>query len=248
MKRVKLTIEYDGSNYVGWQKQKDGKSIQQEIESCLEKLFKQKIETFASGRTDAGVHAFGQVAHFDIYKPKIEINKIYLALNYLLKNSENQIIILKSEKISSLFNSRFSVRKKIYLYKILNRTTPSSIFKNKVWFIPQKLNIEKMKQSSKILIGNFDFSAFRSINCQAENPKRSIKDIKILKKNNLIEIRVIGKSFLHNQVRIIVGTLVNSGLEKWDEKEVKKILHSRDRRNAGPTAPAHGLYLEKIMY
>ncbi len=248
MQRVKLTIEYDGSNYVGWQKQKDGKSVQQEIESCLEKLFNQKIQTFVSGRTDAGVHAFGQVAHFDINRPKIEINKIYLALNYLLKNSKNQIVILKSEQISSLFNSRFSVKKKIYLYKILNRTTPSSIFNNKVWFIPKKLNIEKMKQSSKILIGNFDFSAFRSINCQAENPKRSIKDIKILKKNHLIEIRVIGKSFLHNQVRIIIGTLVNSGLEKWDKKEIKKILSSRDRRNAGPTAPAHGLYLEKIMY
>ena len=248
MNRVKLIIEYDGSNYVGWQKQKNGKSIQQEIESCLEKLFDETIPIYVSGRTDAGVHAFGQVAHFDINNPGIEISKIYSALNYLLKKSDNQIVILRSDKVSSLFDSRFSVKKKTYLYRIFNRTTPSSIFKNRVWFIPQKLNIEKMKQSSKVLIGNYDFSAFRSINCQAKNPQRSIKDIKIQKKKNLIEIRVIGKSFMHNQVRIIVGTLINSGLERWDKKEVKKILNSKDRKNAGPTAPAHGLYLEKIMY
>ncbi len=248
MERVKLTIEYYGSNYVGWQKQKNGKSIQEEIESCLEKLFKVKIQIFVSGRTDAGVHALAQIAHFDLEKSNIKITKISFALNYFLKKTNNQITILKSEKVSSSFDSRFSVKQKTYLYKILNRSTPSFILENRVWYFPRKLNITRMKDSSEVLIGKKDFNAFRSINCQAKTSLRSITKIKIKKSKDNVEIRVLGRSFLHNQVRIIVGTLVNVGIEKWNKKKVLKILESKDRNNAGPTAPSCGLYLEEVSY
>ncbi len=248
MIRIKLTIEYDGSNYVGWQKQKNGRSVQQQIEDCLEKLFKEKINIYGAGRTDAGVHALGQVAHFDLNNLNIDEKKISLAINYLLKKNENKISILNSEKISQNFDSRFSVKKKTYLYKILNRTTASFILEGKVWFIAKRLNLDLMKKASKVLIGKFDFNAFRSIHCQAKISERSIKDIKIKKSKDCIEIRVIGRSFLHNQVRIIVGTLVNVGKGVWDQKKTLTILESKNRQNAGPTAPACGLYLEKITY
>ncbi len=248
MERVKLTIEYYGSNYVGWQRQKNGKSVQGEIESCLEELFQSKIQIFVAGRTDAGVHALGQIAHFDLEKSNIKISKISFAINHLLKKTKNQITILKSEKVSSLFHSRFSVKKKTYLYKILNRSTSSFILENRVWYFPRKLNINKMIDSSELFIGKKDFSAFRSINCQAKTSVRSITNLKIKKIKDSIEIRVVGKSFLHNQVRIIVGTLINIGIEKWNKNKILKILKSKDRKNAGPTAPPCGLYLEKIIY
>ena len=248
MGRIKLTIEYDGSEYVGWQKQQNGRSIQEEIEICLEKLFNSKIKIYVSGRTDAGVHAFGQIAHFDLKKSHIETKKISNALNYLLKKSKNKITILKSEKVSAIFHSRFSVKKKIYLYKILNRSTPSFIQENRVWHFPRLLNTGKMKEASHVLIGKKDFNAFRSINCQAKTSIRSLEAIKIKKNNDNIEIRVFGKSFLHNQVRIIIGTLVNVGIGKWDDEKVLEILKSKDRTKAGPTAPSCGLYLEKVTY
>lgn len=248
MRRIKLTIEYDGSDYVGWQRQQNGRSIQEEIEICLNKLFNSKIKIYVSGRTDAGVHAFGQIAHFDVEKSHIEIKKISNALNYLLKKSKNKITILKSEKVSSMFHSRFSVKKKIYLYKIFNRSTPSFILENRVWHFPRLLNTSNMKEASQVLIGKNDFNAFRSINCQAKTSVRSLEAIKIKKNKFNIEIRVFGKSFLHNQVRIITGTLVNVGIGKWDYKRVLEILKSKDRTKAGPTAPSCGLYLEKVTY
>jgi tRNA pseudouridine38-40 synthase len=246
--RVKITIEYDGSIYVGWQKQRTGRSVQQEIESSLEKLFNEKINIFVSGRTDAGVHAMSQVAHFDLNQNKVAINKISFAVNHLLNKKKNKIVILKSQKVSQDFNARFSVKEKTYLYKILNRSTPSFILENKVWFIPQKLSVDIMRNHSRYLVGKFNFNAFRSSHCQAKTSIRSIKDIKIKKSKDIIEIRVVGKSFLHNQVRIIVGTLVNLGKETFEKNKILQILKSKDRRKAGPTAPACGLYLEKIKY
>ena len=248
MGRIKLTIEYDGSEYVGWQRQQNGRSIQEEVEICLEKLFKAQIKIYVSGRTDAGVHAFEQIAHFDLKKSNMETKKISNALNYLLKKSKNKITILKSEDVSETFHSRFSVKKKIYLYKILNRSTPSFILENRVWHFPRLLNISKMKEASKVLTGKKNFNAFRSINCQAKTSIRSLEAIKIKKNKSNIEIRVFGKSFLHNQVRIIVGTLVNVGVGKWDCNKVLEILKSKDRTKAGPTAPSCGLYLEKVTY
>ena len=246
--RIKIKIEYDGSNYIGWQKQNSGRSIQKEIEDCLDELFGEKILLKVAGRTDAGVHAYGQVAHFDLEKTKINVSKISLALNHLLSKKKNKIVILKSEKTPTSFDSRFSVKEKTYLYKILNRSAPSFILKERAWFVPQTLTLDLMKDAAQELIGKFDFNAFRSSHCQAKTSIRSIKYIKIKKIKDIIEIRVIGKSFLHNQVRIIVGTLVNVGKGIFDKKKIIEILDSKDRCTAGPTAPPYGLYLEKIKY
>ncbi len=248
MYRIKLTIEYDGDDYIGWQVQKTGKSIQGEIEKCLKKLFKVKIRIYVAGRTDAGVHALQQVAHFDIEEINFEIKKIAMALNHLLMISKNNIVILKSERVSLSFNSRFSVKKKTYLYKIINRSTPSIIFKKRAWFVPKKLDLKLIKKLSENLIGEFDFNAFRSRDCQSKSSIRSINDIKVKKTKDYIELRVIGKSFLHNQVRIIVGTLIKITRDQGSNDEILNILNSKDRKKAGPTAPAHGLYLEKIIY
>ena len=248
MFRVKLVVEYDGSNYVGWQRQNNGKSIQEEIEKSLKKIFNENIEITVAGRTDAGVHAFGQVAHFDLKKKNIDENKIYKAINFFLKHNDNNITVLSSKFEHQNFHSRFSVKKKIYLYKIHNRETNSHLLSKRVWFVPQKISIIKMKRAAKFLIGKHDFNAFRSSNCQAKKTLRSIDGITISKKDSCIEIRVKGKSFMHNQVRIIVGTLIKVGINKLDEECVKKILRSKNRNRAGPTAPAEGLYLEKIIY
>ena len=248
MIRVKLLIEYDGSEYVGWQSQNNGRSVQGEIEHALRKIFNKKLRIYVAGRTDAGVHAFGQVAHFDLEKKIIDQNRIFKAINFFLKARKNKITILSSKFINENFHSRFSAKKKIYLYKIHNRETLSHLLSKRVWHFPQKIDIQKIKKASKILIGKYDFNAFRSTNCQAKTSIRTIDDIKIKKEKECIEIRIYGKSFMHNQVRIIVGTLLKIGIKKICENNLKEILMSKDRRNAGPTAPADGLYLEKIIY
>ena len=248
MIRIKLILEYDGSNYVGWQKQNNGKSIQGEIEKTLMKIFNDNIELTVAGRTDAGVHAFGQVAHFDLKKKIIDEKKIYKAINFFLKQTDNKITVLDSSFVDENFHSRFSVKKKIYLYKIHNRDTNSHLLSKRAWFVPQRISLIKMKKASEHLIGKHDFNAFRSSSCQSKKTLRSIDDILISKKDKCIEIRVKGKSFMHNQVRIIVGTLIKVGMNKLSERSVKKILSSKDRSKAGPTAPSEGLYLEKIIY
>ena len=245
--RIKLTIEYDGTNYVGWQKQKNGISVQEEIEKCLKKLLKDKISIYVAGRTDSGVHALEQVAHFDTIE-KIEPKKISSGLNYYLKSSKNSISIINSKKVSNSFHSRFSAKKRTYLYKILNRKSPSPILQNKTWWIPYKLDLDKMKDASEFFIGKNDLNSFRSQNCQAKNSIRSIDTLNIIKKKDIIFFSISAKSFLHNQVRIIIGSLINVGRGYWDAKKIKEIIEIKKRSAAGPTAPAEGLYLEKIKY
>ena len=248
MPRIKLKIEYDGTEYVGWQAQRNGVSIQGEIEESLKQIFNQEIKLYVAGRTDAGVHALGQVAHFDIENLSIETDKIFKALNFFLKKKKNKITILESKIVNKNFHSRFSVRKKYYLYQVFNRETQSYIQENKVWFIPQKINIERMKNASKFFLGKNDLNAFRSIDCQAKSSIRTIDEIKIKKESDFIKLRISGKSFLHNQVRIMVGTLIQIGKEILKETDIKRIIQSKDRKNAGPTAPPSGLYLERILY
>ena len=155
---------------------------------------------------------------------------------------------MESKIVNKNFHSRFSVRKKYYLYQVFNRETQSYIQENKVWFIPQKINIERMKNASKFFLGKNDLNAFRSIDCQAKSSIRTIDEIKIKKESDFIKLRISGKSFLHNQVRIMVGTLIQIGKEILKETDIKRIIQSKDRKNAGPTAPPSGLYLERILY
>ncbi len=245
---IKIEIEYDGTDYIGWQKQAKGKSIQGEIESCLERIFNRKIKIFVAGRTDAGVHALGQVAHFETSNTTIDPAKIYLAINDHLLRSQNKIIIKSSIKKNKNFHARFSAKKRIYEYKIFNKSIPSPFINKRMWFVPWQLDISLIKRASQYLVGMHDFNAFRSRDCQANSAVRSIDSIKVVKKNFGIVITFNAKSFLHNQVRIMVGTLVNIGRNFWSVNKIKSILESKDRRNAGKTAPPHGLYLKKVTY
>ena len=245
--RVKITIEYDGTNYVGWQKQINGKSIQEEIEKCLKQLFKEKIDLYVAGRTDSGVHAMEQVAHFDT-NSLIDPKKVYLALNSLLQKSKNKISILNSEEVKQSFHSRFSAKKRTYLYKILNRKAFSPLYYNRFYHVPYFLDENLMINSSRYLIGNHDFNSFRSKDCQSISSMRTIENIIIARKDEKIQIEISAKSFLHNQVRIIVGTLVNIGRKFWNEQKLLEILEAKNRNFAGPTAPPLGLYLKKVNY
>lgn len=245
---IKLNIEYDGSNYVGWQSQLNGKSIQGEIEKSLIKIFKRKIPLYVAGRTDAGVHALDQVAHFEIDGGiDIDPKKLCMAINYYL-GKHNQIIITKSSKENLKFHSRFSASERIYLYKIFNRRIPSPLVKTRNWFVPQRIDINLIQSASDILIGTHDFNSFRSTACQSKNSIRTIKQIEVKKSGYEITLKFSAKSFLHNQVRIVVGSLVNVGRKFWKKEKIKEILDEKDRSVAGPTAPAHGLYLKKIIY
>lgn len=245
---IKIEIEYDGTEYVGWQRQLEGKSIQGEIENCLEKIFKKKITIFVAGRTDAGVHALGQVAHFEIENCNIDPSKLYLAINSHLIKSQNQIVVKSSRKKSKNFHARFSAKKRIYEYKIFNKQVISPFINKRMWFVPHKLDISLIKKASLNLIGSHDFNAFRSSGCQATSAYRSIESVCVKKKSFGVVITFKAKSFLHNQVRIMVGTLVNIGRNFWDVNRIKFILDSKDRKNAGKTAPPHGLYLKKVTY
>ncbi|MDC0037069.1 tRNA pseudouridine(38-40) synthase TruA [Alphaproteobacteria bacterium] len=244
MNKYKLKIEYDGSNFVGWQKQNNGISIQESIEKAIFELTSEKIIVFGAGRTDAGVHALGQVAHFDLEK-NFNINKIRDGLNHHLR--PHPIAILKVENASNSFHARFSAKQRIYEYLITNRRAPLTIKKNKSWSIFKKIELEKMKYEANFFIGKHDLQAFRSIDCQSNTSIKTIDEIKISKNNENLNISISAKSFLHSQVRIMVGTLVEIGKGKITES-ISQIIESKDRTRAGVTAPAHGLYLAKVNY
>lgn len=245
MNRYKIIIEYDGTNYVGWQGQKGKESIQETIENAIYKLSGEKVELMASGRTDTGVHALGQVAHFDL-KKSFRPFQIMMGLNdHLMKSS---IAIVASEQVDENFHSRFKAKMRHYRYDILNRRARAVLLANRVWQIPYELDIEKMKIAAKYLIGKHDFSSFRDAQCQASSPVKTIDNIKIEQNNNLISITISAKSFLQHMVRNIVGTLVLVGGNKIAPEEMEKILLAKDRKKSGPNAPACGLYLLKIDY
>jgi pseudouridylate synthase I len=249
-KRIALLIEYDGTNLVGWQKQNNGNSVQGEIEKAAKVLFKMDCDIQAAGRTDAGVHALGQVGHMDI---PIE-NKLSKKNNFYLVSAFNALLKKTNIKVRSIqncsfeFNARFSATKRFYLYKFLSRSAPPTLLKNKVWHIRRKIDIKSMKKASNFLIGHHDFTSFRSISCQASSPLRTIDKINFDINDDLIEMRIEAKSFLQNQVRIIAGSLIKVGSNIWKPEIISNILESKSRNLAGETAPACGLYLEKVSY
>ncbi len=254
MNRYKLTIEYDGKNFNGWQKQKGMKTIQGVIEESLFKFSGKNITIYGAGRTDTGVHASGQVAHFDIDESGLEdknskLGKLTMGINfYLSRLCDSNISILETKKVSNEFHSRFSAKARKYKYSILNRRTASPLLKDKTWRIPKPLDLQLMKTASKHLIGKHDFTAFRSIDCQAKSPIKTIDSITINNDGELIEICVEAKSFLMNQVRIIAGTLVDVGLLKKTDKDILSALSRKDKKFSGPTAPSSALVLQKVIY
>jgi tRNA pseudouridine38-40 synthase len=245
-----LLIEYDGNGLVGWQKQDEGVSVQGSLEKAAKSIFNEKFEIQGSGRTDAGVHAVGQVAH--IYLPKnhklTSKHPFYIisAFNALLKDTK--IRVISAKPVKSEFNARFSAVKRFYKYRILCRAAPPGLDKGKVWHIRQKLDLKLMEEGIKHILGQHDFTSFRTIKCQAKSPIRTLDEITFANEGDEVIIGVKAKSFLHSQVRIIVGTIVKIGDKTWDPEQIKKILHAKDRSLAGPTAPADGLYLEKVDY
>lgn len=244
MRNIKLTIEYEGSDFNGWQKQPNKLNIQGTIEKVLESITGEKVELNASGRTDAGVHAIGQVANFKT-NSNIPIEKFAIAINSRLKKT---IVVKKAEEVEENFHARYNCKKKTYEYVINNSEYGSAVFRNLAYHIPQKLNVEKMNKASKLFIGEHDFKAFKSSGTSSKSSVRIIYDTSVIKDEDNIKIRLTGNGFLYNMVRIISGTLVDVGLGKMEPEEITRIIEEKDRTKAGKTLPAHGLYLISVEY
>ena len=245
MNRYQLFVEYDGKKFNGWQIQKKGISVQKTLQIILSKLLKEKIVIYGAGRTDSGVHAIKQCAHFDTTKKLVEKNTIK-TFNFFL-NKKN-ISVQKIVKKNKNFHARFSAKERTYLYLIRNHISPSVLNKNKEWHIINKINLNLLKKGSKILIGTHDFSTFRASNCNAKSSIKTLRKVSVLKKNNIIKIRFISQSFLKSQVRSMVGCLKLLGEKKWTLKKFENVLKSKNRNNCAPLAPPYGLYLEKVTY
>ena len=244
MRNIKLTIEYDGKKFNGWQKQPDKPNIQGEIENAIKEITGEEVELYASGRTDAGVHSLGQIANFKT-ESKIEISKLPVAINSKLKKS---IVIKKAEEVEENFHSRYNAKGKKYKYIINNSLTGSAIYRDLEYHMPVKLDTEKMKEAIKYFEGEHDFKAFRSSGTSNKNSVRTIHKAEIKEEGDRIIIELTGNGFLYNMVRIIAGTIVDVGLGKIEPKTIPEIISSKDRTKAGKTLPAHGLYLVEVYY
>lgn len=250
MHTYKLTIEYDGTGLLGWQKQKEDFSVQGCIEQAIYKFCQQNIDVFCSGRTDAGVHALGQVASI-IFEKEYSEYQLKEAINFYLRKVVPEyaaVSILSVELAEPDFHARFSAKRRYYQYRIINRRSQLTTERKYAYHVAQDLNVEAMQDAATILIGNHDFSSFRAAECQAKSPIKSIDAIIIRQSGELITFDINAQSFLHHQIRNIVGTLTQVGKGKWNSDDIQHILDAKDRRQAGATAPARGLYFMKVDY
>ncbi len=246
MFKYQLLIEYEGTNFRGWQIQKKGSTIQGLIQKILTKILKQKINLTGSGRTDTGVHAIEQSAHFECKKKITNYDKFLKSMNFFL--NRYFVTILKIKKKDQDFHSRFSAKIRIYKYVIINRLSKPVLDKNRCWHIMNKLDLKIMKKAAKKLIGTHDFSTFRASSCRAKSPIKTMKSVKIKHKNNKIEIEFQSQSFLQQQVRSMVGCLKYVGEEKWTLKKFINVMTSKKRNLCAPPAPPEGLYLARVIY
>lgn len=244
MKNIRLTIEYDGKDFNGWQKQPNKLNIQGEIERAIEEITGEKVDLIASGRTDAGVHALAQMANFKT-NSNLPVEKYPIALNTKLKKS---IRIQKAEEVEEDFHSRYHCKQKTYRYVINNSEQGSSIYRNLEYFVPNKLNVEKMQEAVKYFEGEHDFKAFKASGTSSKSSVRIIYKAKIEKQGDRIIIELTGNGFLYNMVRIIAGTLVDVGLGKIGPDEIPEIIENGERSRTGKTLPPQGLYLVKVEY
>lgn len=245
MPRYKLTIEYDGRGFVGWQRQDNGPSVQQALERAITGFCGETVNVFGAGRTDAGVHALGQVAHFDIDRG-VRPETVRNALNFHLKPAA--VAVVKAETVQADFHARFSARERSYLYRITNRRAPLALARGRTWWVPTPLDVPAMAAAARVLIGRHDFTSFRASICQAASPVKTLDAVAVVGDGDEIRVEVRARSFLHHQVRNIVGTLRRVGEGKWTAADVAAVLAARDRTKAGPTAPAEGLYLVSVGY
>jgi len=246
MVRYQILIEYEGTNFRGWQIQKKGLTIQGLIQEKLSQLLKEKIILNGSGRTDRGVHAIAQSAHFDCSSKIIDLLKFLKSINHFL--NDKGIAITRVKKRSNKFHSRFSAKQRIYKYVIFNQISKPIIEKKRGWYIRKTLDLELIKKGAKKLIGTNDYSTFRASSCHAKSPIKTIKSIKIRSLRNKIEIEFKSQSFLQQQVRSMVGCLKYLGEKKWDLKTFNKVFNSKNRALCAPPAPPEGLYLFRIIY
>lgn len=244
MKNIKLTIEYDGTNYNGWQKQKQGKTIQESIEKAIEKIVKEEVSITGSSRTDSGVHAKGMIANF-MTESRVPPERFREAINTKLPDD---IAIIKSEEVPLEFHSRYNSKGKTYCYTLINRREKVALLKNYVYHVVEPLDVKRMEETCKYFIGKHDFSAFKTNGSSVKTTVRTISDLHIEKDNEFIKIFVTADGFLYNMVRIIVGTLVEVGLGKKKPEEVLSAINTGNREESGHCAPPNGLVLEKVYY
>lgn len=247
MPRYRLLIEYDGGPYAGWQRQADIPTVQQAIEKAVLALSGESVTVKGAGRTDAGVHALGQVAHLDLSREWTG-NKLREALNAHLTLAGDSVAILAVEPVADDFDARFSARARHYLYRILNRRAPPAIDLGRVWHVKRALDAAAMHEAAQLLLGKHDFSTFRASLCQAKSPVKTLARLDVARNDDCIEVRASAPSFLHNQVRSMVGSLKLVGEGSWTADDLRSALDAADRTRCGPVAPPDGLYLARVDY
>ncbi|HTH15168.1 MAG TPA: tRNA pseudouridine(38-40) synthase TruA [Magnetospirillum sp.] len=245
MPRYKLTVEYDGSGYCGWQRQEHGPSVQQALEEAVLRFCQSETLVQCAGRTDAGVHATAQVAHFDAPR-EYRTDRVRDGLNFHLR--PHPIAVLAAEEVDDDFHARFSAIGRSYLYRIVNRRAPAALEASRVWWVPVALDAEAMQAGANYLLGHHDFTTFRASECQAKSPLKTLGELTVTRVGEEIRIITAARSFLHHQVRNMVGTLRLVGEGKWQPEDVKRALEARDRGAGGPTCPPDGLYLTGVKY
>ncbi len=247
MPRFRMTVEYDGTSYVGWQMQENGHSVQAALQNGILSLTGETTSIRGAGRTDSGVHAMGQVVHADLsrdWKPYTLRN----ALNAHLGMAGEKVAIIDVRLVSDEFDARFSAIKRHYLYRIISRPAPLALEAKRAWWVPKPLDDRAMHAAAQMLVGHHDFTTFRSAHCQATSPVRTLDRLDVTRQGDLIEIRASAQSFLHNQIRSFAGTLKLAGEGKMTPEDVRAALEARDRRECGPVAPPEGLYFMKVDY
>jgi tRNA pseudouridine38-40 synthase len=245
MPRYRVLLEYDGTGYVGWQRQTNGPSIQEALETAIEAFCGETVTAVAAGRTDAGVHALGQVAHFDLAKTWVA-DTVQGAINQHLR--PQPIAVLLAEQVGEDFHARFSALERRYLYRIVCRRAPLTLDKGRAWHVARPLDAEAMHDAAQVLTGTHDFSTFRDAECQAKSPVKTLDDLSVRRDGDLVHVVARARSFLHRQVRSMVGSLSHVGEGKWTKDDLKAALEACDRQACGVIAPADGLYLAAVRY
>lgn len=247
MPRYKLTVEYDGTPYVGWQRQKTGRGVQAAVEDAIRQFSQQDVTLQVAGRTDAGVHAWGQVCHADLHKDWNPDTVRDAINNYLMVGGES-VSVLAAEKVSDDFHARFSATARLYVYRIINQSAPPALDRERAWWVRRPLDAQLMHESAQSLLGQHDFTTFRAAQCQAKSPIKTLDRLDVTRHGKHIEFVVYARSFLHNQVRSIVGSLKLVGEKNWAPEDLIEALEARDHQRCGALAPSCGLYLKQVEY